>query len=248
MKKESLKEKKSRAKCLLITLKEKYPNISIQLRHENPFELLIATILSAQCTDVRVNIVTKDLFQKYKRPTDYINVSADELEGDIFSTGFYKAKARNIRSCCQRLISDFGGLVPANMDDLLSLGGVGRKTANVVLGHGFGTGGFGTGGFGTGAFGAGTFGAVGIVVDTHVKRISNRLKLTNETNPTKIEFALMKVIDRDIWIDFTHYFIMLGREVCTSRKAKCEKCPIAEFCPSAFKVKVEKNKKVKARK
>jgi endonuclease III len=219
---ESLKIKKDRASKLLQILKEQYPNITIQLVHNNPFELLIATILSAQCTDARVNIVTTNLFQKYQKPLDYLNVSQEELEIDIFSTGFYKAKAKNIRFCCQRIISEFDGKVPDNMSDLLSLGGVGRKTANVVLSH--------------------AFGIPGIVVDTHVKRISNRLDLTKETDSIKIEFSLMKIIEKNIWVDFTHYFIMLGREICTSRKAKCEICSLTQHCPSAFKVQIKKKK------
>jgi len=221
-KKESLKIKKDRASKLLQILKEQYPSVTIQLVHKNPFELLIATILSAQCTDKRVNIVTADLFQKYQKPVDYLNVSQEELELDIFSTGFYKAKARNIRLCCESIINNFSGEVPSNMKDLLSLAGVGRKTANVVLAH--------------------SFGIAGIVVDTHVKRISNRLDLTKETDPVKIEFALIKVIEKDIWVDFTHYLIMLGREICTSRKAKCEICLLTEYCPSAFKVQPKKKK------
>lgn len=208
----SIQAKKERMKKVLEILSELYPNVTIQLDHSNAFELLIATILSAQCTDARVNIVTKDLFAKYKSPIDYLHATQEELEADIFSTGFYKSKAQRIRDACQIIIDEFNGEVPGNMDDLLKLPGVGRKTANVILGH--------------------VFDIPGIVVDTHVKRISNRLGFVNTDNAEKIEFELMKLINEELWVIFTHYFINHGRKTCISRKPKCSHCSIAELCPS----------------
>lgn len=190
-----------------------YPNVKIQLEHTNPFELLIATILSAQCTDNRVNIVTKTLFEKYKIPQDYLIVDPEELERDIFSTGFYKTKARNIRLACKMIIDEFDGEVPNHLDDLVKLPGVGRKTANVILGHCFDT--------------------PAIVVDTHVIRISNKLGFVATTDAVKIEHALMKLIPRDIWATFTHYFINHGRNTCIARRPRCTECKIAKLCPSA---------------
>lgn len=199
-----------KTKKIIEILSEKYPNISIQLQHNNPFELLIATILSAQCTDARVNIVTQSLFKKYILPQDYLKVPAEELEQDIFSTGFYKAKTRNIRLACEKIINDFDGKVPNNMDDLLKLPGVGRKTSNVILGHCFET--------------------PGIVVDTHVIRISNLIGLVDTNDAYKIELELMKIIDQKDWVNFTHYFIYHGRETCIARRPKCDICPINSHC------------------
>lgn len=209
----SLAAKKSRIADVISILSQKYPDVKIQLDHENPFELLIATILSAQCTDARVNIVTKDLFAKYKIPTDYLIVEVAELEQDIFSTGFYKAKAKNIRGACRMIIDDFGGEVPQTMENLLKLPGVGRKTANVILGHCFDT--------------------PGIVVDTHVIRISNKLALVSTTDAVKIENELMKLIPKELWVIFTHYFINHGRNTCIARRPKCSICEINHLCPSA---------------
>jgi endonuclease-3 len=208
----SLKAEKSRMNEIIRILSEIYPDVKIQLDFENPFELLIATILSAQCTDARVNIVTKSLFKKYKYPVDYLNVDEEELEQDIFSTGFYKAKAKNIRGACEKIINDFNGKIPQTMDELLTLPGVGRKTANVVLGH--------------------CFDIPGIVVDTHVTRISNKLGFTETTDAVKIEYKLMKIIPKDLWVTFTHYFINHGRHTCIARRPKCSECAIRDLCPS----------------
>lgn len=209
----SLAAKKARMAGVIKILSQIYPDVKIQLEHENPFELLIATILSAQCTDARVNIVTKSLFAKYKIPADYLLVETEELEQDIFSTGFYKAKAKNIRGACRMIIDDFGGKVPQTMEDLLKLPGVGRKTANVILGHCFDT--------------------PGIVVDTHVIRISNKLAFVSSTDAVKIENELMKLIPKELWVIFTHYFINHGRNTCIVRRPKCSICEISHLCPSA---------------
>ncbi len=209
----TLTAKKARIADVISILSQKYPDVKIQLEHENPFELLVATILSAQCTDARVNIVTKDLFAKYKIPSDYLIVDVEELEQDIFSTGFYKAKTRNIRGACKMIIEDFGGEVPQTMENLLKLPGVGRKTANVILGHCFDT--------------------PGIVVDTHVIRISNLLGFVNTSDAVKIEYELMKLIPKQLWVIFTHYFINHGRNTCIARRPKCSICEIAHLCPSA---------------
>lgn len=210
----TLKAKKERMALVLDTLSSVYPDVKIQLDHSNAFELLIATILSAQCTDARVNIVTKDLFKKYKTPQDYINTSTEELEKDIFSTGFYKNKAKNIKSCCSKLVEIHDSKVPGSLEELIALDGVGRKTANVVLGH--------------------AFNIPGIVVDTHVKRISNRLGFTDTDDAVKIEFALQKLIPIEQWVIFTHYFINHGRNTCVARKPRCSKCEIESLCPSSI--------------
>lgn len=209
----SLKARRERMLGVLEILSKKYPDVKIQLDHSNDFELLIATMLSAQCTDARVNIVTKSLFKKYKTPNDYLVVPQEELEKDIFSTGFYKAKAKNIRGACKAIIDKHNGNVPDNIQDLTALPGVGRKTANVVLGHAFDT--------------------PGIVVDTHVKRISNKLHLVDTYDAVKIEFELEKIIPKEQWVIFTHYFISHGRETCIARRPKCNDCTINHLCPSA---------------
>ena len=212
MPRESLKKKKERSHIVLKRLSEIYPDVKIQLNFKNPFELLVATILSAQCTDARVNEVTKTLFAKYKTPEDYLKVPQEALEKDIYSTGFYKAKAKNIRASANKIIEDHNGKVPGSMDELIKLPGVGRKTANVVLGH--------------------CFDIPGIVVDTHVKRIANRLKLTTNKDPVKIEYDLMKIIPEDQWVKFTHYYINHGRKTCKARKPLCNECAVADVCPS----------------
>lgn len=209
----SLKARKERMLGVLEILSKKYPDVKIQLDHSNNLELLIATMLSAQCTDARVNIVTKSLFKKYKTLNDYLLVPQEELEKDIFSTGFYKAKAKNIRGACKAIIDKHNGKVPDNILDLTALPGVGRKTANVVLGHAFDT--------------------PGIVVDTHVKRISNKLHLVDTNDAVKIEYELEKIIPKEQWVIFTHYFISHGRETCIARRPKCNDCPINHLCPSA---------------
>lgn len=209
----TLKAQRARMEEVISTLSKLYPDVKIQLDHDNPFQLLIATILSAQCTDARVNIVTKDLFKKYITPDDYLKVPQEELEKDIFSTGFYKAKAKNIKGACKAIVEEFSGEVPNNMDDLLKLPGVGRKTANVILGHCFDT--------------------PGIVVDTHVTRISNKLGFTDTKNAVKIEFNLMKIIPENIWVTFTHYFINHGRNTCVARRPKCSECKIENLCPGS---------------
>lgn len=187
-----------------------YPDAGCSLEYQDPLQLMIATQLAAQCTDARVNIVTKDLFKKYRTVDDFANADLEELEQDIKSTGFYHNKARNIKAACQMLISDFERNVPSNMEDLLKLPGVGRKTANLVLND--------------------SFGVPGIVVDTHAKRLSNRIGLTDKEDPEKIEYDLMKVIPVESWGRFCHQLVLHGRAVCNARKPACEKCDIKSFC------------------
>ncbi len=186
-----------------------YPNPECALTHKNALELLVAVMLSAQCTDARVNIVTKSLFEKYRTAADYANVSQEELENDIRSTGFYRNKAKNIRECCRILDEKFDGGVPDSMEELVQLPGVGRKTANCVLGVFFNI-------------------ADGVVVDTHVLRLAQRLGLSTEKTPEKIERDLMQIIPRERWVRISHQLILLGRNICTARAPKCEKCPFQE--------------------
>ena len=209
-------DKKKRAAEIIKRLKKAYPDAHCALEHSNPFELLIATILSAQCTDVRVNIVTANLFRKYRGPQDFADVSQRELEKDIYSTGFFRNKAKNIKAASQRIIDVYGGNIPRTMDEILTLGGVARKTANVVLGNAFGI-------------------ASGVVVDTHVSRISQRLGLTKQKTPQKIEKDLEKLVPKDSWIMFPHWMIFHGRQICHARKPKCPDCVLADICPS-FKI------------
>ncbi len=180
------------------------------LNHETPWQLLIAVILSAQCTDARVNIVTKDLFQKYDSLEKFANAELEELEQDIKSTGFYHNKAKNIIACAKRLIYEFGGEVPSSLEDLTSLAGVGRKTANVIRGN--------------------IYNEPSIVVDTHVKRISKRLGFTKETDPEKIEYELMEVLPKDHWILYNIQIITFGRSICSARSPKCENCFLQDLC------------------
>lgn len=180
------------------------------LNHENAWQLLIATILSAQCTDARVNIVTKDLFQKYTSVEAFANASLKELERDIYATGFYHNKAKNIIACCKRLVEEFGGEVPSSIEDLTSLAGVGRKTANVIRGN--------------------IYHEPSIVVDTHVKRISRKLGLTKEEDPVKIEFDLMKKIPKEHWILINIHLIQLGRTVCKAPTPRCGECFLTQYC------------------
>ena len=197
-------------------LKRTYPDATVSLDFTNPLQLLIATILAAQCTDIRVNIVTKDLFKKYNKPADWATAPQQQLEDDIRSTGFYRNKSRNIKNCCQKLIDDFKGKVPDTMDELLSLAGVGRKTANVMLGN--------------------AFGVQGIVCDTHVIRLSRRLFLSENSNPDKLEFDLVQIVPKRKWggwTMFSHLLVFHGRAVCKARKPDCRACPIERHCPSA---------------
>lgn len=200
---------------IIALLKKEYPDVKIALNFSNPFELLIATILSAQSTDRQVNEVTKNLFKKYRTPEDYIKTPLEELEKDIYSTGFYKNKAKNIKNLSDILVETFGGEVPDSMEDLITLPGVARKTANVVLSTAFGK-------------------NEGIAVDTHVKRVSARLGLTANTNPDKIEKDLMKLIPKSDWGVFTLLLIRHGRGICTARKPRCIDCVLNKICPSAF--------------
>jgi endonuclease-3 len=199
---------------LLARLDELYPDVECALDHRNPFELLVATILSAQCTDKRVNMVTPHLFAAFPTPRAMAAAPLPEIEEIIRSTGFFRSKARNIQACAQRLVEEYDGHVPDAMEDLLSLAGVARKTANVVLGVAFGK-------------------ALGVVVDTHVKRISALLGLTSEKTPEKIERDLMEILPRDHWIRFSHQIIHLGREVCIANRPRCAACGLAALCPSA---------------
>lgn len=208
------KDEKKRMLKIIGILEKYYPDVTIQLNFQTPHQLLVATILSSQCTDERVNQVTAKLFQKYKVPEDYLKVPISELENDIYSTGYYKAKAKHIREATKIILDKFNGNVPDNMDELLTLPGVGRKTANVILGHCFDT--------------------PGIVVDTHVLRLSNRLGFVNTKNAEKVEFILNELVPKEKWVKFTHLLINHGRKICTSRNPKCQQCPIAELCPSAF--------------
>lgn len=185
------------------------------LDHETDWQLLIATILSAQCTDARVNIVTKDLFAKYNTIEAFANADIKELEQDIFATGFYRNKAKNIILCCKKLIEEFDGKLPSDIDSLTSLAGVGRKTANVIRGN--------------------IYNEPSIVVDTHVKRISNKLGLVQEEDPVKIEYALMDVLPKEQWILWNIHVIRLGRTICTARKPDCESCFLKDLCPSRGK-------------
>jgi endonuclease III len=205
-------DKQARTTEIIKRLKKAYPDAHCALNHTTPFELLIATILSAQCTDERVNIVTADLFRKYRGPADFLNISQEELESDIHSTGFFRNKAKNIQAACKRLIEEFGGEIPQTMEELLTLGGVARKTANVVLGNAFGI-------------------ASGVVVDTHVGRLSRRLGLTENETAEKIERDLSELVPKKHWVMFPHWMIFHGRQVCNARKPKCEMCVLADICP-----------------
>lgn len=203
---------KTRAKKIFDLLDKEYPDVKPALEYTNAFELLIATILSAQCTDVRVNIVTKDLFKKYKKPADYLKVSDEELEKDIFSTGFYRQKAKSIKNCCEELVAKYNGKVPADFEALTKLPGVGRKTASVVAGN--------------------AFGIPSIAVDTHVKRLSNLLGFLKSSDPIKIEFRLKELLPESRWINAAHWLASHGRKVCIARRPKCYECVIGQLCPS----------------
>jgi len=203
---------KRRAAKVVKALAQEYPDATCALDFQTPLELLVATILSAQCTDQRVNLVTKDLFQKYRTAADYAVAALADLERDIQSTGFFRNKAKSIAGCCQVLRERFGGEVPRDLDALVGLPGVGRKTANVVLGTAYGI-------------------ASGIVVDTHVVRVSRRLGLTAQKDPVKIEQDLMQLVPKSGWVAFSHRMIHHGRRLCTARKPQCDDCPLRPFCP-----------------
>lgn len=209
----TLAARKQRVAAILPILKQTYPQAKCSLDHRTPLELLVATILSAQSTDERVNLVTKDLFKKYRTPQDYANVSQEQLERDIHSTGFYRNKAKALRGMAKSLVENYGGNVPDSMESLTSLPGVGRKTANVVLGNAFCQ-------------------NIGIVVDTHVARLSQRLGLTTHTDAAKIEQDLMALVPQQDWTLFSHLLIHHGRAICQARNPKCEKCPILKYCPA----------------
>jgi len=201
-----------RAQRILSILKKEYPNPKSALDYKTPLQLLISTILAAQCTDARVNIVTKDLFKKYKRPEDYIDVSSEELEQDIHSTGFYRQKAKSLKQCCKDLVERHKGKVPADFDELNKLHGVGRKTASVVAGN--------------------CFGIPSIAVDTHVKRLSNLLGFIDSQDPEKVEMRLKELIPGKDWINTSHWLISHGRKICVARKPKCLQCIVGNLCPS----------------
>ncbi|MBA3247675.1 MAG: endonuclease III [Pyrinomonadaceae bacterium] len=206
---------KQRTRRIITKLKKAYPDARCSLNHANPLELLIATILSAQCTDERVNIVTADLFRKYRRAEDYLNVEQAELERDIHSTGFFRNKAKAIQGACRMIVEEYGGEVPADIERLLRLPGVARKTANVVLGNAYGI-------------------ASGVVVDTHVTRLAQRLGLAAHEQPEKIERDLLELVPQKDWIVFSHLLIAHGRKVCKARVPLCGECMIEPLCPSSL--------------
>lgn len=201
---------RNRVTHIIKTLSKDIPNSTIALKFSTPFQLLIATILSAQCTDIRVNGVTRDLFKKYRSPRDYAEVKLTELEEDIRPTGFYRNKAKSIQRCCQDLMARFNGEVPNTLEALVTLPGVGRKTANVILGN--------------------AFGIPGIVVDTHVHRVSRRIGLTENDDPVKIEFDLMKIVPKEEWTHFSNLLVWHGRKTCVARKPLCQTCVIRKWC------------------
>jgi endonuclease III len=208
-------DEKKRTRKIINLLKKEYPTAECSLVHTNPLELLIATILSAQCTDERVNLVTSNLFRKYRSCQDYLNVPIEELEKDIHSTGFYRNKAKSIQGSCRMILEQYKGEVPNTMEELLALPGVARKTANVVLGNVFGI-------------------YSGVVVDTHVSRLSIRLGLTQDDRPEKIEQDLMRLVPRKDWITFSHLLIAHGRKICKARNPLCSQCMLNPICPSAL--------------
>jgi endonuclease-3 len=192
-------------------LTREFPDARCMLDHSSPFELLIATILAAQCTDAMVNQVAESLFKKYRTPEAYANAPQDELEKDIYKTGFFRNKAKSIKNCCGSLLEKHGGKVPSTMEELIALGGVGRKTANCVLGV--------------------SYGVPGIIVDTHVRRLSYRMGYTDETDPDKIEQDLMKIVPKNEWTHASHLLAAHGRAYCTAKKPNCDECPVAHLCP-----------------
>ena len=215
-KKTTLDKDKARALKIQRILKKTYPEVKTQLRHANPFQLLVATILSAQCTDKQVNGVTKELFKKLRTPHDFANASYETIENLIRPTGYFRNKAKNIKNCSKRLLGKYDGQVPRTLNELVKLPGVGRKTANVVLGS--------------------AFNIPGMVVDTHVARISKRLGLTESHNPVKIEYDLMEIIPRKNWNVFSLQLIYFGRAICKSRKPLCPTCPLYDLCDFPDKI------------
>ncbi len=212
MPRESTADKIARTQKILSVLQQTYPNAHCELNFSNPLQLLVATILSAQCTDKRVNIVTAELFRKFRTAKDFANAPLAEIKEAVKSTGFFRNKAKNIKACCAALVEKFGGEVPRTMDELHALAGVGRKTANVVLGNAFGI-------------------NVGVVVDTHVTRLSNRLGLAKGTDAVKLEQELIKLVPQNDWTLFSHWLIWHGRRRCVARKPDCAHCEIQNLCP-----------------
>lgn len=209
------KQAEQRIKKILPILKKKYPNARTELDYQTPLQLLISTILSAQCTDVRVNIVAKELYKKYKNAEDFAKADLSELEQDIKTTGFFRNKAKNIKAACAVIENKYSGSIPNNMEQLVSLPGVGRKTANVILSN--------------------AFGIPAISCDTHVIRLSRRLALSPNSDPVKLEFDLAEITTKSDWSNLSHTLILLGRNICKARKPDCENCPIKKYCPAAFK-------------
>lgn len=208
-------EPKQRTLKIIELLEKQFPNAKTALNYTTPLELLVATMLSAQTTDVRVNIVTQTLFKKYRNAKDYADAPIEQLEEDIHSTGFYHNKARNLKACCQMLIEKFDGQVPKTMEELVELPGVARKTANIVLYHAFDV-------------------TAGIAVDTHVMRLSQRLGLTEQKDQNKIEQDLMAITPKEKWMPLTDVLVLHGRQVCTAKKPRCDICVLNQICPSAF--------------
>ena len=207
------KEAAERIKKIWPILRKTYPDAKIALDFKNPLQLLISTILSAQCTDVRVNMVAENLYKKYKSPADWAKTDQSQIETDIKSTGFFRNKAKNIKEACTKIVEQYDGKVPGTMEELLTLPGVGRKTANCVLGD--------------------AFGIPGITCDTHVIRLSRRLRLSENSDPVKLEFDLAEIVPKKNWTIFSHLLIFHGRNICKARKPNCPDCPIAKHCPVA---------------
>ena len=203
-----------RAPVVIERLEAAYPDAKVALRFSNPLECLVATILSAQCTDEKVNEVTATLFRKYRSPEDYLSAPEDELKADIKPTGFFNQKAASIRAACERIVDVYDGRVPDTMEDLITLRGVARKTANIVMGNAYGN-------------------VQGIAVDTHVKRVSNRLRFSDQTDGDRIEQDLMQVVPKERWFPFTYVLIDHGRAICVARKPRCTLCPVESLCPSS---------------
>ena len=207
--------RKRRARRMARLLALTHPDAHCELNHVGPLQLAVATILSAQCTDEKVNEVTETLFRKYREAADYLSVPEDELKADIRPTGFFNQKATSIRAACERIVDVYGGEVPGTMEELTTLRGVARKTANIVLGNAFGV-------------------VEGIAVDTHVKRLANRLGFSEESDPDKIEQGLMRLVPRRRWFDFTYVLIDHGRAICQAKKPRCEDCPVNDLCPASL--------------